>query len=361
MTFEVQDFIPEHILRMEAYVPGMQPASPDIIKLNTNENPFPPLPAVISAINQAAGKLQLYPEPSSRPLREKLSSLYGQSPESFLIGNGSDEILSLLFRLLLPDGGSCLSSDPAYSLYPVLAAMQNGEILNVAVKSDWYLDLAAMAARAKESSRFIIITHPNAPTGLIEKREDVTRLIQEVPCFVILDEAYMDFAPAGQSFVREAGTDFPNLIVVRTFSKSASLAGMRTGWCVGHPDVIAQLHKIRDSYNVSLIAQAAALAILAEEEANRARINTICQTRDAFARTLQQMGFTVLPSATNFLFVKPPEECTARSLYDSLLSRNILVRHFDRPGLRDYLRISIGSGQAMEKVQKVLGEVLPSA
>jgi len=357
MSSGILRFVPEHILQMEAYVPGLQPADPAIIKLNTNENPFPPLPAVISAVNAAATKLHLYPEPSSRPLRESLSSHYGLKADSFLIGNGSDEILSLLFRLLLSTGQRCLSSDPAYSLYPVLAAMQNAQIESIPVQSDWSLDLEAMAAKAREGLQFLILTHPNAPTGLLEKREDLCRLLENVSCPVILDEAYMDFAPAGHSFVQDAGTTFPHLIVVRTFSKSASLAGMRTGWCVAHPDLIAQLHKIRDSYNVSLIAQAAAMAILQEDRANQERIVTICTLRDAFARSLAEMGCTVLPSATNFVFVKPPEGHTARSVYETLLSRHILVRHFDRPGLRDFLRITIGSGGAMEKVEQVLREV----
>ena len=353
--------------RLHAYVPGEQPAIPGLIKLNTNENPNPPAPGVLAAVRAAAdSRLRLYPNPTASKLRHQLAALHRCRPENILVGNGSDELLALAVRAFVepatPSGrrnsrALVQTFHPSYSLYPVLAATHGSRFNPVPLKPDFSLPGLAALKRRKEwdfSAALSFITTPNAPGGHGYPLSELKALCSAQKGVVVLDEAYVDFAR--QNAMKLALTH-PNVLVARTFSKAYSLCHLRIGYFVGHPDLIAALDKIRDSYNVNGLAQVAAEATLDNLTYYRQCWQKVIATRDWLTDRLCRLGFDVLPSQTNFILVQPPGP-PAREWLQALREHKILVRWFDTPEIRQYLRITIGTRQEAVRLVAVAGALL---
>ncbi len=340
---------------MDGYVPGLQPAPGQrLVKLNTNENPFPPSPKVIEALQAAAdSSLRLYPSPDAAPLREQAARTYGLRPSQVLCGNGSDEILAMLMRAFVDERDTVAAFEPSYSLYPVLARMTGARLVTVPLRRvsrhPEMADIPVPSLRAK----VFFLTSPNSPYGCAFPAAWTARLLERFRGIVVADEAYVDFAEESALSLL-AGSS--RLVIVRTLSKAYSLAGMRVGLAFAQEDLIREVMKVKDSYNVSRLAQAAACAALADEAYFRTARDAIKATRERFARTLASGGFTVLPSQANFLFAVPPAGISARQLYERLLSRGFLARHLLAPSVADGLRISIGSDADMDALAKVINE-----
>ena len=357
---------------MHAYVPGEQPSIRGLIKLNTNENPYPPSPRVLRAIKAAAdGRLRLYPNPTAQPLRDALAALHGCRPDQILVGNGSDECLALAVRAFVePRAGSSRTRidprtlvqyfTPGYSLYPVLADAHGAVKRPVPLRPDFGLpalpDLERRSAWRFDAA-LSLVTTPNAPSGRGYATSDLDRLCRAHRGVMLLDEAYVDFA--SQDALSLALT-LPHVLVARTFSKGYSLCALRVGYLVGHRDLIAALDTIRDSYNVNGLGQVAALATLGDLSYYRANFRRIARTRARLTRELGAFGFEVLPSQTNFLLVRPPR-FPASEWLTRLRERRILVRWFSAPEVRDYLRITIGTDAEAAALVRAAGGILSSA
>jgi len=353
------------VRRLHAYVPGEQPKIRGLIKLNTNENPYPPAPAVLAATRAAVdGRLRLYPNPTAEPLRAKLAALHGCTPEHIIVGNGSDELLALAVRAFVepvPAGKSAGSRSlvqtfsPSYSLYPVLAETHGAAFRSVPLQSDFTLPQLAGLKRNRAwnfSAALTLVTTPNAPSGRSYPVAQLDRLCRAQKGVVVLDEAYVDFA---RDNALGLALKHPNVLVARTFSKAYSLCFQRVGYFVGHPELIAGLHKIRDSYNVNGLGQIAAAATLDHLPFYRANFARIIDTRERLGEELGRLGFEVLPSETNFILARPPRFAAADWL-QKLRDRKILVRWFNAEPIRDYLRITIGTpGEATALVKAARG------
>lgn len=337
---------------LHPYVPGEQPKIPGLIKLNTNENPYPPSPRVLKAVRAAVdGRLRLYPNPGADRLRAKLARLHRCRPENLIVCNGSDELLALAVRCFVEPTVATRRSrtsqvvqffTPSYSLYPVLADTHGARTNAVALKPDFSLPRVPELQRGEQwnfHAALTLVTTPNAPSGRGYSTRELDALCRAHRGVVVLDEAYVDFAE--ENALRLA-LQHPHVIVARTFSKAYSLCFQRVGYGIGHPDLIAALHKLRDSYNVNGLGQTAAEATLDELPYYRANFKRIRATRERLRGELARLGFQVLPSQTNFILAKPP--CfPAKDWLQKLRDRKILVRWFSAPEVRDYLRITIGT------------------
>jgi len=337
---------------LHAYVPGEQPKIKGLIKLNTNENPYPPSPKVLRALKAAVdGRLRLYPNPTAEKLRGKLAKLHGCKPENILVGNGSDEVLALATRAFVePSSTSKIPSPqsvvqyftPSYSLYPVLAEIHGTAKNGVALNADFTLPTVAELARGKKwifNAALTFVTTPNAPGGRGYKTSELEKMCRAQKGVVVLDEAYVDFANENAA---KLALKFSHVLVARTFSKAYSLCFQRVGYFIGHAELIAALDKIRDSYNVNGLGQIAAEATLDDLKYYRANFKQIIATRESLARTLTKLGFRVLPSQTNFVLARPPL-FPAREWLQKLRQEKILVRWFSATEVSDYLRITIGT------------------
>ncbi len=332
------------------YTPGLQPKpGTRLVKLNTNENPFPPSPAVLRAVAEAgADALRLYPSPDADPLREAAAALYGLSSERVLCGNGSDEILSILMRAFVGEGETAAWFRPSYSLYPVLASLSAARTVEIPLPRS----VTGLPVPRPEAKIFFLTT-PNSPYGFAFPTAWVARLLESFPGIVVADEAYCDFA---RENCLPLLADWPRLVIVRSLSKAYSLAGMRVGLAFAHEALIAEMRKVKDSYNLSRLAQEAGRAALGDgEHLSRTRAQVIA-TRESFRAQLAEAGFTVLPSDANFLFAVPPGRPGARELSERLFSRGFLVRHFSAPELSDGLRISIGRQEDMDALFRAITE-----
>jgi histidinol-phosphate aminotransferase len=355
---------------LHAYVPGEQPKIKGLIKLNTNENPYPPSPRVLAAVKAAVdGRLRLYPNPTAQALREKLARLHGCAPENIIVGNGSDELLALAVRGFVEpkqgqgarskDSGKTLMQyfTPSYSLYPVLANIQ-GAVKNVVpLKSDFSLPSVAELRRGKIwkfDAALTFVTTPNAPSGRGYKTAELEKLCRAQKGVVILDEAYVDFANEN---ALKLALKFPHVLVARTFSKAYSLCFQRVGYFVGHAELIAALDKIRDSYNVNGLGQIAAVATLGDLKFYRANFKEIISTRKWLSRELTNFSFRVLPSQTNFILVEPPK-FPAKDWLQKLRAKKILIRWFNAPGVSDFLRITIGTQKEAEILVKAARKII---
>ena len=358
---------PQRLIRplvreLHPYVPGEQPRIKGLIKLNTNENPYPPSPKVLAATRAAVdGRLRLYPNPTAQPLREKLARLHRCRPENIIVGNGSDELLAMAVRAFVePKVGQAsrlsragetpalLSKSlvqfftPSYSLYPVLADIHGAAANAVPLSADFAIPSLASLRRAQHwdfRAALTFITTPNAPSGRGYRTAQLDELCRAQKGVVVLDEAYVDFA---RENALALGLKHLHVLVARTFSKGYSLCFQRVGYFVGHPEVIAALQKIRDSYNVNGLGQIAALATLDDLPRCQANFRKIIATREGLSRELEALGFRVFPSQTNFILVRPPK-FPARTWLQKLRDRKILVRWFSDPSICDYLRITIGA------------------
>jgi histidinol-phosphate aminotransferase len=343
---------------LHAYVPGEQPKIPGLIKLNTNENPYPPSPKVLRALKQAVdGRLRLYPPPTAHLLRERLAKLHGCKPENVIVGNGSDELLAMAVRAFVePGSGRAQWFSPSYSLYPVIVKQHGAECGSAPLEKDFSLPSLAELRLNQDWSfdaALTFVTTPNAPSGRGYAVKDLEALCRALRGVVILDEAYVDFAPESAMKLHR----LPNVLVSRTFSKGYSLCFQRVGYFVGPKALIAALDKIRDSYNVNGLGQVAALATLDDLPYYRKNSQKIVATRTWLSAQLTKLGFQVLPSVTNFIFVRPPK-FPAKKWLTQLREHKILVRWFDYPATRDYLRITIGTDPEAKAVVRAAKEML---
>ena len=350
------------IRELHGYVPGEQPKIPGLIKLNTNENPYPPSPKVLKAVKAAVdGRLRLYPNPTADRLRAKLAAYHHCKPENIIVGNGSDELLALATRVFVEPGATIQYFAPSYSLYPVLADIHGATRNPVPLNPDFTIPTAEDLRRDGKwnfDAALTYVTTPNAPSGRAYATADLERLSNAHKGVMILDEAYVNFA---NEDALGLALKFPHVIVARTFSKAYSLCFLRVGYFVGHPELIAALDKARDSYNVNGLGQLAAEAALGDLPYYRKNFRRILGTREHVVAELAKLGFNTLSSQTNFIFTRPPG-FPASEWLEKLRGEKILVRWWDYPEVRDYLRITIGAGKEMETFLKVVRRLLePSA
>lgn len=342
-------YITQTVASLKAYTPGEQPQERDLIKLNTNENPYPPSPRVGEALRTFDyERMRLYPEPRNLALRRRLAEMHGCSPEQVFVGNGSDEVLALATRAFVENDGSIGYLEPSYSLYPVLADIRGVERRPVDLDPafSWRMPPGYRAS-------LFLLTNPNAPTGIQADPAAVAAFARSFDGVVLIDEAYVDFARRNcMALATDPGN--ANMLVMRTLSKSFSLAGLRLGYAVGPEPLIGALQKIKDSYNVDLLTQTVALAALGDLEHMRANVRRIVVTRNRLADALRTLGYRVLPSETNFLFVRPPDG-NAAAVAERLRGRKIFVRYFPGPRTGEYLRITVGTDEQIDALLAALG------
>lgn len=340
------------------YMPGEQPKEQGLIKLNTNENPFPPGPLVKKALADFRPEtLRLYPDPESTDLCAALAKSRGTEPEQVFVGNGSDEVLAFIFQAFFePEGEPLLTPDKTYSFYEVYAKRYGIPYETAALAKDQEIKIEDYA----RPSQAVILANPNAPTGrLVELPDLVTLLEQDRDRLVVIDEAYIDFAPAGSTALPLLSI-YDNLLVVQTFSKSHSLAGLRVGMAFGSEELISDLKTIKNTFNsypLDRLAGSLAQAALREPGYYRHTCAAIRQIREETSRNLQDLGFVVTPSEANFLWVKHPD-ISGERLFHKLRSARILVRRWDRADLKEFLRISIGSAEEMQIFNRTITNIV---
>ena len=349
-----------HVGKLHAYTPGLQPSEPGWVKLNTNECPYAPSPRVAEALRREIGEdgaaLRLYPNPASAPLRAAVARLHGVAPDNVCIGNGSDDILNLLVRGFCGGNSAAGYAVPSYSLYPVLVGMQDGASEIIPFDRSMRLPVDQLAG---SRARILFLTSPNAPTGVAFANADLERVLAAFAGILVVDEAYAPFAEADAVPLLAR---HPRLVITRTLSKAYALAGIRVGYALADPAVIGVLDRLRDSYNVNRLSQAAALAAIGDEEHLRGNVARVKATRDRFLADLTgRRGWFTYPSQANFLFTEPRDgrgatgPQVARAAYDFLCARKVLVRHFPSHALTaPFLRITVGTDPEM----RVLSESL---
>jgi len=365
---------------LDPYVPGEQPRIQNLVKLNTNEHPYGPSPKVLAAIAAHTNdSLRLYPDPTALVLRQAIAKRFDLTPEHVFVGNGSDEVLGHAFHALLKQDAPVWFPDITYSFYPVYCGLYQIDFRAIALDdqfkicvndylpapgADAVLGSANRALGAGASSSVvaraggIIFPNPNAPTGCASPLADVERIIAANPnIVVVVDEAYVDFGAQTAATLIEK---YPNLLVVRTLSKSHSLAGLRVGYALGQPELIQGLDRVKNSFNsypLDNLALAGATAAIEDEEYFETTRNAVLHSRDALTVGLQSLGFEVLPSAANFVFARHPDYKGA-DLAAGLRAKNIIVRHFNKPRIADFLRITVGTDAQCAQLLTACREVL---
>jgi histidinol-phosphate aminotransferase len=342
---------------LSPYVPGEQPRMEGLVKLNTNECPLPPSPRALEAMREAAtSAMRLYPDAESFALRETLARYHGLAAENIFVGNGSDEVLAHTFVALLKHERPLLFPDVTYSFYPVWAKLYGVDCQTVAL--DEAMRIGVDDYR-RDDAGAIVFANPNAPTGVALSRDDIAQMLtQHADIPVVVDEAYVDFG--GESAIPLIAAH-PNLLVVRTFSKSRALAGLRVGYALGHPELIDALTRVKNcfnSYPLGRIAQAGAIASIEDEPYFQSSVATIVAERDNMTARLRELGFDVLPSSANFIFARH-KTAKGANLLRALRDRAVLVRHFNAPRIEDFLRITIGTAEQIEKLIVALRDILP--
>jgi histidinol-phosphate aminotransferase len=329
----------DHIEAMQGYVPGEQINDAGVITLNSNENPYPPSPRVLAAIAAAAdGWVRRYPEPASHTLRQAAARVYGVDTDQVIAGNGSDELLSMLMRCFVGPGDRVAYATPTYSLYDTLVDIQAGTKATVRYADDFSIP----PALARQRAAVTFLCNPNAPSGTLVSRAAIARLARSVNGILVVDEAYIDFASDGDASCIPLVRRHDNVIVLRTFSKSFSLAGLRIGLGFASKNLVAGMMKVKDSYNLNRLSAVAATAALHDLPWMRRNVAHIQRSRATLSLALTRLGFAVYPSQTNFVLARRATT-DLRRIQRALKAQRILIRHFDVPGLNDCLRISIGS------------------
>jgi histidinol-phosphate aminotransferase len=344
-------FLP-HIARMAGYVPGEQPRDGGFIKLNTNENPYPPSPRVKSALLDAVtDRLRLYPDPLATAFCQAAARLHGVSPEMVMAGNGSDDLLTIITRAFVGPGDRAAFPSPSYLLYSTLVTLQDGHSVVVPYQNDWTLDWNAAAI---PGLKLFWLANPDSPSGTAMTREQVARLAGNLGCPLIVDEAYADFADPGRHSIPLV-KDHPNVIVTRSFSKGYGLAGIRLGYLVARPEIVEHLTKIKDSYNCDMLSQVAGLSALSDQDYLRETRSRIIATRSRLTGELRALGYTVPDSQSNFVWATngPP----ARQTFQKLKDRKILVRLMTYPGYPDGLRMTIGTDAEIDQLLEILKQL----
>lgn len=347
-------FFSEKYRSLIPYTPGEQPTERKYIKLNTNESPFPPSALAQEKAAEAAAQLQLYPDPTCRELTEAVAALCDVTFDNVLLTNGSDEILNFAFMAFCDEEHPAVFPDITYGFYSVFAQLNGVPYRTVPLREDLSVDPADYIG----AGGTIFIANPNAPTGLALTLDQIETILKGNPDnVVVIDEAYVDFG--GESCV-PLTKRYDNLLVTQTFSKSRSMAGARLGFGVGCAELIRDLNTVKYStnpYNINRLTMAAGLGTLADEAYTQANCRTVMNTRETTAKALQALGFTMTESRTNFLFVKHPK-ADGGTLYRQLKEHGILVRHFDKPRIAEYLRITVGSAEEMRALTAALKTIL---
>jgi histidinol-phosphate aminotransferase len=353
-------FTSPHLATLVPYTPGEQPAIEGLVKLNTNENPYPPSPRVLAAIEGAARTgLQLYPDPESRALRCAIARHHGVAPEQVFVGNGSDEVLALAFDAFFCHAGQpLLLPDVSYSFYQSVCRWLDVAVRQVPLDEDLRVDLAAFEATRGEPVAGMVIANPNAPTGIALPLNALERLAQIHPQRVLLvDEAYVDF---GAESATALVARHPNILVVQTLSKSRALAGLRVGWAIGQAPLVEALARVKNSFNaypLDRLAQAGAIAAFEDQAYFVRQRDAVVHCREGLLLQLEDLGFAVLPSQANFVFARHPAHDAAQ-LAAALRARKVLVRHFAQPRIAQYLRISVGTPAQCEQLLQALADCL---
>lgn len=344
----------ERTHKLDPYVPGEQPQDQQYIKLNTNENPYPPSPRALIKMEETVGEsLRLYPDPEASELREALASYYNVNINQVFVGNGSDEVLALSFQTFFQPGKPILFPDITYSFYPVYCNLFELDYQLVPLEDDFSIPVEKMCG----NNGGVIFPNPNAPTGRYLELDDIRKILMgNREKVVIVDEAYIDFG--GESAVTLI-KEFPNLLVIQTFSKSRSLAGLRVGFALGSEELIEGLNRVKNSFNsypLDRISQAGAKAAIEDELYFRKTTDQVISTRERVRNILENSGFKVIPSTANFIFIHHPER-DAAELYALLKKQGVLVRYFNKPRINQYLRVSIGTDEEMDQFITKLEDV----
>ena len=340
-------FLNKRYQSLEAYTPGEQPRDMVYIKLNTNESPYPPAPSVVAAMDaRQVENLRLYSDPTGLSLKQKLAELYGLTPENIFISNGSDDILNFAFMAFADERGAAFA-DITYGFYPVYGELHNVNVQIIPLEADFSLDL----------NKMIVIANPNAPTGMEIPLWQIEEILKTNPdSVVVIDEAYVDF---GGTSCYKMIENYVNLLVVRTFSKSRCLAGARLGYAFGSPELIEDLEKLKYStnpYNVNRLSMLLGCKTVEAEEYYQEVSQKIQSARAWTEKALADQGFLVLPSKTNFIFASHPA-IAGDALYAGLRQRGILVRHFTKARIKDFVRITVGTQEQMEKLLDAVKEM----
>jgi histidinol-phosphate aminotransferase len=342
-----------NIAKMAGYTPGEQPREGGFIKLNTNENPYPPSPRVKAAIVEAVtDRLRLYPDPMATEFRRAAAALHGVEPDMVLAGNGSDDLLTIITRAFVGQGELAAYPTPSYLLYATMIELQDARVHVVRYAADWSLDFRAFDV---PGLKLAFLANPDSPSGTAMSRERIAELAGRLDCPLVVDEAYGDFADPSYHACALL-SEHPNIIVTRSFSKGYSLAGMRLGYLVAHPDMVTQLNKVKDSYNCDLLSQIAGIAALRDQEylgETRARI---LATRGRLARELVSLGYAVTDSQSNFVWATGG--APARETFLQLKERKILVRLMAYPGYPEGLRITVGTDAEIDQLLENLRRIL---
>lgn len=341
-----------NIASMAGYTPGEQINAPHVVKLNTNECPYPPSPKVFDAIRAAltGDRLRKYPQPLGDDFRAAAGKVLGVSPDSVLIGNGSDDILTILTRTFVPEDGVMASPTPSYSLYKSLADIQGAKFVTVPFTADW----TPPSPWPVQGAHLTFLANPNSPSGTALRPEQVARFAAEVNGPLVLDEAYADFCEWNGL---ELVSKIPNLIVTRTFSKYYALAGIRFGFAVAAPELVRELSKVKDSYNCDVLSLAAATAAIQDQEYYSGVRAKMTATRGRMSVELTELGFTVTPSRANFVWCRRDDR-PVRPIYEALKARNILIRYMSYPGSGDGLRMSVGTPAEVETLLGAIRTIL---
>ena len=346
-------FLSKKLSSLEAYTPGEQPRDKKYIKLNTNENPFPPHPSVTEAAEAESRKLQLYSDPVCVELRDALAARYGVKRENVFVSNGSDDILNFAFMAFARENGAAFP-DISYGFYPVFADLYNVNAEIIPLEDDFSID----AEKYVDCGKMVVIANPNAPTGKVLTREEIEKIIATNPDNVVLiDEAYVDFG--GESVV-DLVKKYDNLLVVGTFSKSRSMAGARLGFAFANEEIIKDLEKIKYStnpYNINSLTQLMGIKALEEQEYYDENCKIIAENREFTVTELQKIGFSVIPSKANFIFAKH-KNISGERIYLKLKDKGVLVRHFTSERIKDHNRITIGTKEQMEILIRKLIEII---
>lgn len=344
-------FIRPDIRAMAGYSPGEQPRGGDFIKLNTNENPYPPSPRVLEAIRAATegDRLRKYPDPLGTEFRHTAARIHGVDPDGILIGNGSDDILTIVTRAFVPEYGRVVSPTPSYILYHTLAKLQGAQFSTVSYTPDWQL----LDQWPRPSAHLTLIANPNSPSGTVVSLPALERLADQIDGPLLIDEAYVAFAEQDALALARR----PNVIVSRSFSKSHSLAGIRFGYAIADPALVRVLVKVKDSYNCDVLSLAAATAALEDQDYLRETRAKVLATRERLARELESLGFELSPSQANFLWCRRQDR-PVQPIYEELKRRMILVRYMNYDGYGDGLRISVGTDAETDRLLEELRPVV---
>lgn len=341
----------EYVQQMTGYVPGEQPAHTDVVKLNTNENPYPPSPKVMEAVGRlSAESLRRYPNPTATPFRIAAAEVLGIGPDMIIAGNGSDDILTILMRTFVGSGGAVAYPVPTYALYRTLAQIEHARFVEIPFSDDYSLP----AELASTNARLVFVCNPNSPTGTVILPDVLADFAGRTQAVVVVDEAYVDFADGScLDMIR----DHDNVLVVRTLSKGYALAGLRFGYAAGPRSLIEEMYKVKDSYNCDAVSIAAATAAIMDQKYRASICDAVRIERIRVIDELRRLGFDAIESHSNFVWATI-DTPAAGQLYAQLKQRNILVRYFDEPGLDNGLRITIGTPEQNTTLLRTLGELL---